>query len=55
MKIKKSIENWENRILTIAGVNPCKCSNCDNMMRFYIFVVFADLSKIYLNYCKTII
>lgn len=55
MKIIKSIENWENRILAIAGVNPCKCSNCGNMMRFYIFVVFADLRKIYLNYCKIII
>ena len=38
ISIRKSIENWENRILAIAGVNPCKCSNCGNMMRFYDIV-----------------
>lgn len=38
ISIRKSIENWENRILAIAGINPCKCSNCGNMMRFYDIV-----------------
>ena len=36
--IKKSILNWENRILAIAGIDPCKCSNCGTKMRFYDIV-----------------
>lgn len=38
ISIRKSIENWENRILAISGVNPGKCSNCSNIMRFYDIV-----------------
>ena len=34
LSIRRSIENWENRILAISGVNPCKCPNCGNNMRF---------------------
>lgn len=34
LKIKKSIANWENRILATFGINPCKCANCNSMMRF---------------------
>ena len=30
LSIRRSIENWENRILAISGVNPCKCPNCGN-------------------------
>lgn len=36
--IRKSIANWENRILAITGVDPCKCPNCGNKMRFYEIV-----------------
>ena len=38
LSIRKSIANWENRILAIAGVDPCKCPNCKNKMRFYDIV-----------------
>ena len=38
LSIRKSIANWENRILAIAGVDPCKCPNCKNKMRFHDIV-----------------
>lgn len=38
LSIKRSIANWENRILAIGGVDPCKCPNCDNKMRFHDIV-----------------
>ena len=38
LSIRKSIANWENRILAIAGVDPCKCPNCNNKMRFHDIV-----------------
>lgn len=30
LSIRNSISNWENRILAIAGVDPCKYHNCKN-------------------------
>ena len=38
LSIRKSIANWENRILAITGVDPCKCPNCNNKMRFHDIV-----------------
>ena len=38
LSIRKSIANWENRILAIAGVDPCKCPNCKNKMSFHDIV-----------------
>lgn len=38
LSIRKSIANWENRILAISGVDPCKCPNCKNKMRFHDIV-----------------
>ena len=38
LSIRKSIAKWENRILAIAGVDPCKCPNCKNKMRFHDIV-----------------
>ena len=38
LSIRKSIANWENRILAITGVDPCKCPNCKNKMRFHDIV-----------------
>lgn len=38
LSIRKSIKNWENRILVRSGVDPCKCTNCGNMMRFHDIV-----------------
>ena len=38
LSIRKFIANWENRILAITGVNPCKCPNCRNKMRFHDIV-----------------
>ncbi|WP_195516903.1 IS91 family transposase [Paraclostridium bifermentans] len=38
LSVRKSIANWENRILAIAGVYPCKCPNCENKMRFHDIV-----------------
>ena len=38
LSIRKSIANWENRILAIAGVDLCKCPNCKNKMRFHDIV-----------------
>ena len=38
LSIRKSIANWENRILAIGGINPCKCPNCGNRMKFHDIV-----------------
>ena len=38
LSIRKSIANWENRIIAITGVDPCKCPNCNNKMRFHDIV-----------------
>ena len=38
LSIRKSIANWENRILAIAGVDPCKCPNSNNKMSFHDIV-----------------
>ena len=38
LSIRKSIANWENRILAIVGVDPCKCPNCKNKMSFHDIV-----------------
>lgn len=38
LSIRKSIANWENRILAMVGVDPCKCPNCKNKMRFHDIV-----------------
>lgn len=38
LSIRRSIATWENRILAIGGVNPCKCPNCGNKMRFHDIV-----------------
>ena len=38
LSIRKSIANWENRILAITGIDPCKCPNCNNKMRFHDIV-----------------
>jgi hypothetical protein len=34
LKLKRSIANWENRILATFGVDPCKCPNCNKKMSF---------------------
>jgi hypothetical protein len=34
VQIKKSIENWEYRLLGSFGVDPCKCPKCGGKMRF---------------------
>lgn len=38
LDIRKSIGNWENRILAIAGLDSCECHNFGNKIRFYDIV-----------------
>ena len=34
VQLKKSIENWEYRLLATFGVDPCKCPKCGGKMKF---------------------
>jgi len=38
IKIRKSIANWEYRILAAFGVDPCDCPNCRSKMRVHDIV-----------------
>lgn len=38
LKLRKSISKWEYRILATFGVDPCKCTKCNEVMRFYDIV-----------------
>lgn len=38
LKLRKSLSKWEYRILATFGVDPCKCTKCNEVMRFYDIV-----------------
>jgi hypothetical protein len=45
LKVRKSIANWEYRILATFGVDPCRCPNCKGKMKFYD-IVYGDYGSI---------
>jgi len=38
IKLKKSLQRWEYRILAAFGIDPCKCPKCNGKMKFYDIV-----------------
>ena len=38
LKLRRSLDKWQYRILASFGVNPCDCPICNKRMRFYDIV-----------------